>query len=86
MGTRPPIIAIVAAKGGTGKTVLSANLAAAFAAAGRQVLAVDCDPQGDLTGDLGVTPTEEGGTLAHVLLAADSGQEAPLTALYPTKV
>lgn len=86
MATRPPIIAIVAAKGGTGKTVLAANLSAAFAAEGRKVLAIDCDPQGDLTADLGVTPTEEGGTLAHVLLAADSGQEAPLAARYDTSV
>lgn len=86
MPVRPPIIAIVAAKGGTGKTVLAGNLAAAWAAQGKKVLAVDCDPQADLTGDLGVTPTDEGGTLAHVLLAVDSGEDPPLTARYPTAV
>lgn len=80
------VIAVVASKGGTGKTVLSANLAAAIAAQGRSVLAIDCDPQADLTGDLGVSPTEEGGTLADVLIATSEGREAPLSCRYDTPV
>jgi chromosome partitioning protein len=34
---------------GVGKTVTAANVAAGFARAGRRTLAVDCDPQADLT-------------------------------------
>jgi chromosome partitioning protein len=43
------LIAVVNQKGGTGKTTTVANLAVAFAARGRRVLAVDVDPQASLT-------------------------------------
>lgn len=39
------IISVVSPKGGVGKTTVAANLAAAFAAAGRAVLLIDLDPQ-----------------------------------------
>lgn len=42
-------VAVVNQKGGTGKTTTVANLAVAFAASGRRVLAVDVDPQASLT-------------------------------------
>jgi chromosome partitioning protein len=44
-----PILAVVNLKGGVGKTSLTANLAATFAAQGKRVLIVDLDYQGSLT-------------------------------------
>ena len=39
------IIAVVSQKGGTGKTTIATNLAACYAAQGREVMLVDADPQ-----------------------------------------
>ncbi|CRK54606.1 putative plasmid partitioning protein ParA [Rhodococcus sp. RD6.2] len=42
-------------KGGVGKTATVLGLASALSSKGRNVLVVDCDPQGNSTGGLGVT-------------------------------
>jgi len=69
-------IALINQKGGVGKTTTAVNLGAAMAAAGRRVVVVDLDPQGNLTLHLGHELQPEEPSTYGVLIGRDRFAEA----------
>ncbi|MEO3470556.1 cellulose biosynthesis protein BcsQ [Roseomonas sp. CAU 1739] len=61
-----PLICLTSPKGGVGKTSLAAGLAHALQRAGRQVLAIDCDPQNALRLHLGLPITDGAGFVTRL--------------------
>ncbi len=68
----PRVLAITNQKGGVGKTTTSINLAASLASAGRRVLLVDLDPQGNATMGSGIDKRHLKATVYQVLLGEAS--------------
>jgi chromosome partitioning protein len=65
---RAEVIAFANQKGGVAKTTTTLNLAVAFAEAGHRVLAVDLDPQGNLTMSQGIDPDSVEKSMYDVLV------------------
>jgi chromosome partitioning protein len=72
----PRSIAVVNQKGGVGKTTTAVNLAAGLALAERPTLIVDLDPQGNATTGLGIEKIGLRPTVYHVLLGAETAENA----------
>lgn len=62
------IIAVANQKGGVGKTTTSINLSSCLAALGKKVLAVDMDPQGNMTSGLGIDKNDVEYTVYDLIL------------------
>ncbi len=75
-------IAIVSGKGGTGKTTTAISLACALAERDFNVLAVDMDPQANLTSGLGFNPYDARDTMFQVLTSDTSAGSAVLETPY----
>ena len=67
-GARATVISFANQKGGVAKTTTTLNLAVAFKEAGHDVLAVDLDPQGNLTMSQGIDPDKVEKSMYDVLV------------------
>ncbi len=62
------IIAVANQKGGVGKTTTAINLSSCLASLGKKVLAIDMDPQGNMTSGLGIDKNEIEYTVYELIL------------------
>lgn len=72
------IVSFIIPKGGCGKTTTATNLAAYISTQGYRVLAVDMDPQGNLTQHLGYDTENLAGTLSDLFLKKKKIEEVLL--------
>ena len=70
------VIAIANQKGGVGKTTTAINLSACLAEAGKRVLVIDIDPQGNTTSGFGIDKDELENTVYELMLDECSIRES----------
>ena len=80
--TNPRILSVANQKGGVGKTTTTINLGAALARAGRRVLLIDLDPQGNASTGLGIELADRNITTYDLL----TGDVLPSDAVKNTSV
>ena len=73
------VIAIANQKGGVGKTTTAINLSACLAEAGKKILVIDIDPQGNTTSGFGIDKNEIENTVYELMLDECSIKESMLT-------
>ncbi len=70
------VIAVVNQKGGVGKTTTAVNLVAALGLAGKKVLLIDCDPQGNSTSGYGIDKRKLERSAYGLLIGSYSAEHA----------
>jgi len=78
------IVAIANQKGGVGKTTTSVNLSACLAEAGKRVLLIDADPQGNATSGLGINKNEVEDSVYDVFINELQAKDAVLPTMIDT--
>ena len=70
------IIAVANQKGGVGKTTTAINLSACLAEAGKKVLTIDLDPQGNTTSGLGLEKETIDNTVYELMIGQCTVRES----------
>ncbi len=76
------VVAIVNQKGGVGKTTTAVNLTAAIGIAGKKVLIIDADPQGNTTSGFGIDKRDVALSAYDLLLGTAGAQQAKMTTTF----
>ncbi len=77
------VLAIINQKGGVGKSTTAVNLSAALGEAGKSVLVVDLDPQGNTTSGYGIEKEELDGDIYNALLEDEPMVELVIETVEP---